>query len=409
MRKSFLGYYKPSKKDLAEIWKNCTFVFDTSTLLNIYRYTPTTREDFFRLLSKIQDRIWIPYQVGYEYHEQRENVIAQQNVIYSDLDDVKVTLDKILNKYRRGHPFADIGEIKELIYNSIEQAKSILKDAQSKAPDLLEEDTYLLQLSNLFDGKVGLPYTKDELKKLYEQAQQRFSEKIPPGYEDDKNKNYPFGDVILWFQMIDYAKSKGNPILFIIDDAKEDWWRKEKDKKDKILSPRPELMEEIQTKAHIPFYMYLSDEFIRLAPKFLSIQIDPGTVQEVREVRQQLEEREQSQEIDTLIRTGTLKVPTMADVASALDSLFNSYRIIKIIDENKNDVNFMYAFRKLIERGKIRAIDFQNMNRRGIQYNDIKYIADNREIFEEALRTFTMDEISKESNEIKDFEEPKTD
>lgn len=47
MRNKFFGYYKPTKEELAAMWNECIFVFDTSTLLNIYRYTPETREDFF--------------------------------------------------------------------------------------------------------------------------------------------------------------------------------------------------------------------------------------------------------------------------------------------------------------------------------------------------------------------------
>ena len=38
MRNKFLGYYKPTKEELAAMWNECIFVFDTSTLLNIYRY-----------------------------------------------------------------------------------------------------------------------------------------------------------------------------------------------------------------------------------------------------------------------------------------------------------------------------------------------------------------------------------
>jgi PIN like domain len=291
MRSKFFGYYKPTKEELAMIWNECIFVFDTSTLLNIYRYTPETREDFFKILERLQDRIWIPYQVGLEYHDQRENVISQQQTIYSDLDTINAIFqEKILNKYQKGHSFANIEQIKKVLNTAIDQSKKILREAESKHPNLLEEDIYLERITRLFEGRVGDHYPKNKLKKIYEEGQQRFNEKIPPGYEDERNKTYPFGDLVLWFQLIDYAQLQKKPIIFTIDDSKEDWWRKDKDKKEKILGPRTELVEEIHAKAEVPFYMYLADQFIKRAQHFLKVDIHPGTIKEVKETREQQEQ-----------------------------------------------------------------------------------------------------------------------
>lgn len=272
---------------LAKMWKESIFVFDTSVLLNIYRYTPETREDFFRLLEKLKKRIWIPHQVALEYLEQRENVISQQQAIYDDIDEVKTFFQRnILNRYKRGHPFANIEEIKKILEDAIEKAKGALREAQSKSPDLLEEDVHLDRIIQLFGDNVGSPYPRSTLNKIYEEAQQRYKEKVPPGYEDEKSKEHPYGDLVLWYQLIDHANSQKKPIIFVIDDAKGDWWRQHKNKKEEILGPRPELIEEVHTKANISFYMYLADEFIKQAPNFLDVQINPETVREVRDIRQ---------------------------------------------------------------------------------------------------------------------------
>lgn len=225
-----------------------------------------------------------------EYHDQRENVISQQRTIYTDLDEInKIFQEKILNKYQKGHPFANIEQIKKVLNTAVEQSKKILKEAEAKHPILAEEDIHLDRITRLFEGRVGDHYPKDKLKKIYEEGQQRYVEKIPPGYEDERNKAYPFGDLVLWFQLIDYAKSQEKPIIFTIDDSKEDWWRRDKDKKEKILGPRPELIEEIHAKANVPFHMYLADEFIRQAQNFLKVEIHPGTIKEVKETREQQE------------------------------------------------------------------------------------------------------------------------
>ena len=42
------------------------FVFDTNVLLNLYRYPKDVSSEFINVLKHIQDRIWIPYNVGLE-------------------------------------------------------------------------------------------------------------------------------------------------------------------------------------------------------------------------------------------------------------------------------------------------------------------------------------------------------
>ena len=51
-------YYSP---DYEELWDNCTFIFDTSVLLNLYRFNDETKEIFLDVIEKIGERKWIPY------------------------------------------------------------------------------------------------------------------------------------------------------------------------------------------------------------------------------------------------------------------------------------------------------------------------------------------------------------
>ena len=38
MKHLFSSYYQPSEDELKALWATATFVFDTSVLLNLYRY-----------------------------------------------------------------------------------------------------------------------------------------------------------------------------------------------------------------------------------------------------------------------------------------------------------------------------------------------------------------------------------
>jgi hypothetical protein len=289
MRDLFRGYYKPTAEELAEIWKTCTFSFDANILLHIYSYTPETRKSFFEILNGLKERIWIPHQVAYEYQRNRLYVISDQVKAYEDIEEIltKKFLElknELLKSYKR-HPFINTQQIIGDFENSIEEVKSKIKFARSHHPNYLESDELREALSNLLEGKVGQPYPEEDLENIYQKAEKRFSYKKPPGYKDAKKpipKNY--GDVILWFQLIDYAKSQQKPLIFVTDDNKEDWWLKYEGE---TLEPRPDLIQEILSEVgreEFQFYMYHSDQFMDYAEKFLGLPVQPEAVKEAREI-----------------------------------------------------------------------------------------------------------------------------
>jgi hypothetical protein len=289
MRDLFRGYYKPTPEEFAEIWEKCIFSFDANVLLHIYSYTPVTRERFFEILKGLSERIWLPHQVAYEYQKNRIHVIANQVKAY---EDIELILHKNLGNFKtdlfkdyKRHPFLDTQGIVEDIEKAIEEVKYKLKLAQLNHPDYLKFDNLREELTDLLEGKVGNPYTEDELEKIYQKAEKRFNYKQPPGYKDAKKpvpRNY--GDVVLWFQLIDYAKLQQKPILFVTDDDKEDWWLKYKGES---IEPRPDLIQEIISEVGVEgfqFYIYHSDQFIDYAEKFLNLPNQPEAVKEAREI-----------------------------------------------------------------------------------------------------------------------------
>ncbi len=95
-----------------------------------------------------------------------------------------------------------------------------------------------------------------------------------------------FGDLILWNQILKEAKERQiKNIIFVTDDEKEDWWQYLDYKGRKIISPRPELIEELHMQSGVElFHMYNSEKFIEYASTYLKIAIKPGTVEQVRDV-----------------------------------------------------------------------------------------------------------------------------
>ena len=81
MQDLFPGYFKDSDSDLKKIWNECLFVFDANILLNLYRYSDSTRDEFINLLKKLNSRIWLPNRSAEEYLNNRLTVIDQQEKI----------------------------------------------------------------------------------------------------------------------------------------------------------------------------------------------------------------------------------------------------------------------------------------------------------------------------------------
>ena len=195
MKKNFPGYYQPTDDQFKETWNNCVFVIDANVLLNLYRYTPETRDELFIILDNISDRLWLPHQAALEYHKNRVNLIQQQSDTYESIQDLlinyrnKIEKDLIVLAGKGRHPFVNSDLLIKKITSTFTEIQEELKDLQENHPNFIEEDPVKNKVTDLFDGKVGSPYSSERLNQIYREGKDRFDEKVPPGYRDqDKGK-----------------------------------------------------------------------------------------------------------------------------------------------------------------------------------------------------------------------------
>jgi hypothetical protein len=99
---------------------------------------------------------------------------------------------------------------------------------------------------------------------------------------DSKDKPEPdrYGDFVIWSQLLKHAHATKVPIVFITDDAKEDWYWTHKGKK---LGPRPELRNEMMRTAGVDMYIYTTDNFVKHASAVTKVRADSKVVKEIRE------------------------------------------------------------------------------------------------------------------------------
>lgn len=289
MKNKFPGYFPPSDTEVQELWETCLFTVDANILLNLYRYSDHTRREFIKILKAIEDRLWLPHQAAQEYFENRLQVISQQEKAYEETTKAIDVLQNDL-KNSRQHPFISeklLGQLTSVLGSvSKELAKNKKVHTTRTTSDEIKDS-----IGNLFEGKVGLPYSEEQLAAICKEGEDRYSKRIPPGYKDDGKTDSStspqthyrkYGDLIIWRQIIDKAANDKKSIIFINDDKKEDWWLLFKGK---TLGPRPELVKEFSDKTENRFHMYQADRFLQLAADHFKQAVKPEIFTEVRDLR----------------------------------------------------------------------------------------------------------------------------
>lgn len=103
MKTVFPEFYKYDQEEFKDIFNECYFVIDTNVLLNLYRYSEATADELLEILEGISDRLWMPYQVGVEYHFNRVNVILEQQVAYDNIcQKIDAQAVEFISKFKKG-------------------------------------------------------------------------------------------------------------------------------------------------------------------------------------------------------------------------------------------------------------------------------------------------------------------
>ncbi|HEY9189808.1 MAG TPA: PIN-like domain-containing protein [Sulfurovum sp.] len=309
MKNQFKGFYSPSTHNYKSMWESdkTLFVFDTNVLLNLYAYTKDTRKDFFKIMDKVSDRIWLPYHVGLEYQKNRLSIIKIEKSIFNQINKYIENIEKVssLEKIKELKLHQRFPELESETENMVKKIHDTLKIYKKEVvsvnklqPDVRSHDKIRTVIDTLFEEKVGeKPENQEWLDKLYKEGEKRYSNKFPPGYEDEKEKkdhksfsydglNYipMYGDLIIWKQIIEKAEnSEYENLIFITDDVKEDWWYIIDSNGTKRIGARAELREEICNQTDINNFEILNTTmFLEDGNKFLDTTITSDSINETK-------------------------------------------------------------------------------------------------------------------------------
>ncbi|WP_342409841.1 PIN-like domain-containing protein [Paenibacillus sp. FSL R10-2778] len=342
MRKIFSGYYTPTEEQFNKLWKECTFVFDTNTLINLYRYPQKTRDLLFLILEKIKDRLWIPHQIALEYHRNFLNEIYRQEDEYQKLNnEVTKTAEDLIKKFKDlRHSNIKVEDIISLIDRMTQEVKDELEKQKQNHPNL---ELFKDKIADLFGDNMGTAYSQKQLDDIYIEGAERYKSATPPGFKDEAKKKEEFyydggikyiakyGDLIFWNQILDKSKEeKLDSIILVSDDAKEDWVYQVNGKKKGV---HPQLVQEFKMESgrDKSFYMYTTESFLEFSEKYLmgienTSQISSEDIAvAMKDIAEVKKEKEKEKEYSNF----TIAWPTLKEGAFR-------YRVILKINDNKS-------------------------------------------------------------------------
>ncbi len=282
MKTSFPGWYAKTPEELKALWDASIIVPDTNILLHLVRHSANVRSQLMAVFDRKRDELWIPYQVGVEFQRRRLDVqqgaLDAYDRLVEDLISFGNQTRNRLSNYR-AHPVIDVEAELAALDRYISTAQERMAEAKARHPSD-ELAASFERVTMLFEGRVGTKPTAERLAAIRKEGEERYAKKTPPGFEDaKKDAGDKFGDLIIWKEMIEKAKSDQRPVIFVTDDGKADWWYIHHGKK---VGPHPELVEEFLTDTGQQFHIYDLPQFLRYSVETGSA-IQPDAVQQITE------------------------------------------------------------------------------------------------------------------------------
>ncbi|WP_157851254.1 MULTISPECIES: PIN domain-containing protein [Streptomyces] len=273
--------------------RSYTIALDTNVLLELYRFTPEARDELLNVIEQLRDRIWIPHQVVSEYYSRRIDAVKERlklhEAIPNALDELKRKAAQELHVFAKRCSLTD--DDKEKLLTPIEAAfRNATEEVRrhSKAFDLtlervVSDDPILSRLARILDGRVGQAFDAEDVESLTKEADRRYAEKIPPGYKDAGKRENPHGDFFIWEQMLREVVAREASLLFVTNDAKEDWIAKEGGL---TIGAHPELIAEFKKRRNGGDFLIIQlSSFLTFAKEELGAAISPSTLEQAKNLQ----------------------------------------------------------------------------------------------------------------------------
>ena len=371
----FYGFYREpfNKENMTS--ENTIIVFDTNSLLNVFRFTPEASKEYFEIIQSIQDKIYIPYLVALEFHFHKSetlllneiNVTKFKNNFSKNWNKLKSEAAKTLFSslsYRNDIDKKELNAYLSDLLNS--EDLNIENKLVEKISSISENQTNIFNaLVEIMHSKTGERYTQDMITKIEKEGEERYKNGTPPGFNDANKKlsrsyngikyQQKFGDLIIWKDIINKAKEdRIKHVIFVTSDGKRDSKTDLNHKtcvgidgngknKYQVIGPRIELIEEMKNETGADFYLMDELEFMK---QFSQEEVSSRVVKSISDtlldfakiVSTSLNDsavkslvKSPSQSISS--KSSVIKRRKVTDVSELLKIVENDYEISDVIEE----------------------------------------------------------------------------
>lgn len=335
LKEQFPHFYRPSKECIDEAYKSGWFVFDTSSLLNIFGLE--LADKVFTLLEQNEGRIKIPYHVAEEYHKDIHSTIAKSlSYTRSGIEELskKEEINTFRNKYKKYFTNSTVADFSNKLSKLMDEFIEVAEKQMSYLRKQYDEGELQEKLSTLLGDKL-LPKLGqaviDDIEKT--KGPQRYKDNIPPGYEDAGKDDNQYGDLIIWFEILEFAKSSDKDIIFITDDVKPDMIYKPSGY---TFGPHLSMLKEFyDANPRIHYHICTLETFIHHVNEVTKVMSET----EMKQVKMDMEENTRQRRRLSLktLKGGTIwpvaetSIPGIPDVSSALPGVKASPSVMQAL------------------------------------------------------------------------------
>ena len=374
-KEEFYGFYREpfNKENMTS--ENTIIVFDTNSLLNVFRFTPEASKEYFEIIQSIQDKIYIPYLVALEFHFHKSetlllneiNVTKFKNDFSKNWNKVKLEAAKTLFSslsYRNDKDNKELNTYLSDLLNSKEL--DIENKLVEKISSISKNQTNIFNaLVEIMQSKTGERYTQDMITDIEKEGEERYKNEIPPGFNDANKKlsrsyngikyQQKFGDLIIWKDIIKKATNdKIKNVIFVTSDGKRDSKTDLNHKtcvgidgngknKYQIIGPRIELIEEMKNETGADFYLMDELEFMKqFSQEEVSSQVVKSISDTLLDFAKIVSTSLNDNTVKPLVRlpsqsvsskSSVIKRRKVTDVSELLKIVENDYEISDVIEE----------------------------------------------------------------------------
>ena len=329
----FSAYYRSDPEALADALREGVVIFDANALLDLYRFSPGSRDDLMRAIEAVRDRVFVPHRVALEFHKNHVRAVADRIEEYSAYGDrlseirgqaVGVLRQATMRAHGQGAASAEILDRLETLFEDLRLFVQSVGERYDLDPDTLAKappDPIVTRLAEVVGARVGREPSTESLETDEKEARRRIDERIPPGFGDRQKGDNASGDYLWWAESVRYAHAlKPSAVVIVSNDVtKGDWAHTERGFR---IGPRVELVQEMSEASGAALFLLTTSEFLAAMARTSLAEISEETLDEAdlsprRQVVQAIRDRVADSEVPIVSSA-------VANAALAVDSELSS-------------------------------------------------------------------------------------